>query len=163
MRKILFALVLLFAAGMALAAPPVPVKLGGAGSAPISIEASSMELRGKERVAVFTGDVKAIKGEMAINADSVEVYTNEDQSIKAVNASGNVRLKNADIAAVAGAMAYDVAGDSAVLTGEPKVWRGRDAVGGEKITIHFADSRIAVEKASAVLFPEDAKKTEVKK
>jgi lipopolysaccharide export system protein LptA len=122
-----------------------------------------MELRSKERLVVFTGEVTAVKGEMTINADRLEVRSTEDQRIKEVLATGNVRMRNGDIAAVAGAADYSLETDIAVLSGEPKVWRGKDAVSGEKISINFADGRINVERASAVLFPQDAGSQGIKK
>ena len=161
----IFALVLLFvvigAAGFC--APPVPVMLGSDGGAPISVDAQSMELQSKERLVIFTGEVTATKGEMTINADRLEVRSTEDQRIKQVSAKGNVRLRKGEIAAVAGAADYNLETDVAVLSGEPKVWRGRDAFSGEKISINFTDERISVERASAVLFPQETKPGEIKK
>jgi lipopolysaccharide export system protein LptA len=139
------------------------VLLGDDGGAPISVDARSMELQSKERLVIFTGEVTAVKGEMTINADRIEVRSTEEQQIKQVTASGNVRLRKGEIAAVAGAADYNLETDVAVLSGEPKVWRGRDAVSGEKISINFTDGRISVEKASAVLFPQETKPGGVKK
>lgn len=144
-------------------APPIPVSLGDDGGAPISVDARSMELQSKERLVIFTGEVTAVKGEMTINADRIEVRSTEEQQIKQVTASGNVRLRKGEIAAVAGAADYNLETDVAVLSGEPKVWRGRDAVSGEKISINFTDGRISVEKASAVLFPQETKPGGIKK
>ncbi|PLX41474.1 MAG: hypothetical protein C0608_05515 [Deltaproteobacteria bacterium] len=148
-------LIILALAGPGLA-EPTTLALGKEG-APVSVDAEKMELFGMDNIVLFTGNVTAVRGEMSIASERLEVRSDEKGNIKTILATEDVRMRMAQMAAVAGRAEYDLEADLVELTEDPRVWRGRDAVGGERITIHIADSRISVDKARAVLFPEELK------
>ncbi|PLX42126.1 MAG: hypothetical protein C0609_10375 [Deltaproteobacteria bacterium] len=141
---------------LAAIAEPTTLSLGE-GGAPISVDAEKMELFGLDNIVLFTGSVTAVRGEMSIASERLEVRSDDNGNIKAILALGDVRMRMSEMAAVAGRAQYDLMEGVVELTEDPRVWRGRDAVGGERITIHIEDSRISVEKARAVLFPEEMK------
>ena len=110
-----------------------------------------------DNIVLFTGSVTAVRGEMSIASERLEVRSDDNGNIKAILALGDVRMRMSEMAAVAGRAQYDLMEGVVERTADARVWRGRDAVGGERITIHIEDSRISVEKARAVLFPEEMK------
>lgn len=125
------------------------------GSEPLQVDAKTMTHNAKENVIVFDGEVVAHQGPMTLHADRVEVRVDpKSQEIRTVHATGNVRLLKEDLVAVGEAADYEAAAGVAVLTGNPKVWRGKDVVAGEKITVFLSDNRSTVEgRVKAVLFP----------
>lgn len=148
------ALVLTLAGG---AAPTRAAELPGGwalGAEPLQVDARSLDARGAENRVVFEGDVVARQGELTLQADWVEVVVDPvTREIQAVKARGNVRVQKAEIVAAGREGTYDARTGVVVLTGEPKVWRERDVVAGEKITLFLAENRSVVEGARAVIYP----------
>lgn len=140
----------------ALAAPGGGLLTVNVSNSPVSIDADSMELRQKERLVVFTGAVSARRDDLSIQADRVEVKMQEKgEEVESIRSSGNVRIKKGELLASGREGIYDVGADLITLTGEPKVWRGRDAVEGERILLHISDERVEVERARAIMYPSD--------
>ena len=103
---------------------------------------------------VFEGEVIARQGELTLQADRVEVRADQKtRELRSVRARGNVRLRKAEVVATGEQADYDAVSGVAVLTGSPKVWRDRDVVAGDKITLYLAEDRSVVEGAKAVIFP----------
>lgn len=124
------------------------------GKEPLQVDSRSLEARGTEGVVVFEGNVVARQGELTLQADRVEVKIDPDtREIRSVEARGAVRIQKEDVVASGREATYDAVTGVVVLTGDPKVWRGRDVVAGEKITLYLAENRSTVEGARAVLFP----------
>ncbi|MBE0618123.1 MAG: lipopolysaccharide transport periplasmic protein LptA [Proteobacteria bacterium] len=156
----LAALALLVAAGAGGARAQVPtggadgVPLWSTGSEPLQVDSRSLEARGAEGQVVFEGDVVARQGDLVLQADRLEVtMDSETRELRSVVARGKVRIQKAEIVATAAEATYDAATGVVVLTGEPKVWRERDVVAGDRITLFLAENRSVVEGARAVLFP----------
>lgn len=139
------------------AALAAEVPLGGAwktGKEPLQVDSKTLEVRGEQGLVVFEGDVVARQGDVTLQADRVEVTVDPDtREIRGVEARGAVRIQKGEIVASGREASYDAGRGVVVLTGDPKVWRGRDVVAGEKITLYLAENRSVVEGARAVLFP----------
>lgn len=139
------------------AALAAEVPLGGAwgtGKEPLQVDSRTLEVRGEEGLVVFEGDVVARQGDLTLQADRVEVTVDPDtREIRGVEARGTVRIQKGEIVASGHEASYDAGRGVVVLTGDPKVWRGRDVVAGDKITLYLAENRSVVEGARAVLFP----------
>jgi lipopolysaccharide export system protein LptA len=126
-----------------------------AGDQPIEIEAKTMELRGNEGLVIFEGSVVAVRGDLTLTADRIEVLTaGQERQIERVDARGGVRIKKGDVVASGGSASYDVKGSVIVLIEKPTVWRGRDAVDGDRIEFHIDDGRVFVENARAIIHTE---------
>jgi len=153
MRRAAIAIVLILLASMAFAQPAersaTPWRAAGE---PIEIDAKSMELRGAERLVLFEGSVVAVRGDLTLFADKVELRTSTSgQQIETIEAAGNVRIRKGDMVASGEVAHYDVTASVITLTGKPTVWRGRDAVEGSRIVFHIEDERVQVEDARAIL------------
>jgi len=128
------------------------------GSEPLQVESKSLEAFGEGGRVVFEGDVMARQGDLTLQADRVEVHVKPDtREIRSVEARGSVRIQRGDLVASGEAASYDARSGVMVLTGDPKVWRGKDVLAGEKITLYLGENRIVVEGARAVLSPGEPK------
>jgi lipopolysaccharide export system protein LptA len=143
-------------------APPAPLPAGAAdkalpvwktGSEPLQVDSRTLETLGNEGVVIFQGDVVVRQGDVTLHADKVEVKVDRStREIRAVRASGNVRISKAEVVASGDQADYDAKAGVAVLTGNPKVWRDRDVVAGDRITLYLAEDRSVVEGARAVIY-----------
>ncbi len=136
-------------AGGAGAAPP-----WGSGSQPLQVDARTLDARGAENRVIFAGEVVARQGDLTLQADRVEVTLDPGtRELRTVHATGNVRVQKEEVVAVGREATYEAATGVVVLTGEPKVWRDRDVVAGDKVVLYLAENRSVVEGARAVIFP----------
>jgi lipopolysaccharide export system protein LptA len=143
----------LLSGALSLAAESGVLKMRG-DSKPIEIDSESMELRNQERTVIFIGSVVARRDDLTLQADRVEVKMAEKgQDVETIHAIGNVRVRKGDLLASGRDGLYRVAEDSVLLSGEPKIWRGRDAVTGDTVKVFLTEERVEVEKARAIMFP----------
>ena len=128
---------------------------------PLRVTSQQLEADNKQLVITFTGNVVAKQGEMTIYADIARVYyekKEEGNEVREIVATGNVRIQEADRLATCQKAVFTNAEQKIVLTGQPKVWQGKDMVSGEKIIILLEEDKSFVEsgpdqKVEMVLFP----------
>ncbi len=139
--------------GPALSAGPAPTLWSG-GREPLRVDADSLEIRGAEHLVVFQGHVRAVQGEMELEADELEVRLDpRTRDVQRAVARGSVRIRKGEVLAEGSRALYDAGRGVVVLEGEPRVWRGKDVVAGRRITLYLAEDRTVVEGARAVLYP----------
>ncbi len=155
MKRFVSALVLaLCLAGGALGAE-LPLGAWAQGKEPLQVDADSLEVLGGEGRVVFTGHVRARQGDLVLEADRLEVVLDpETRDLKEARASGDVRIRRGEVLATGREALYDAGRGTVVLQGDPKVWRGKDVVAGERITLFLAEDRSVVEGARAVIYPQ---------
>jgi lipopolysaccharide export system protein LptA len=132
---------------------PLPLGKTGSGEMPASeqplrITSQQLEADNKQLVIIFTGNVVAKQGEMTIYADVARVFyekKEEGNEVREIVATGNVRMQEGDRLATCQKAVFTNAEQKIVLTGQPKVWQGKDVVGGEKITILLEEDKSFVE------------------
>ena len=176
---VLIALALLAAAPLALAFQKME-----SSDEPVHVVADKLEVDNQNQVAVFTGAVKATQGDVTITSDMLEVYYDKDAKAKAgdkpkgeglmdqsgnvrkVVAIGHVRIKQKDRMAVGSKATYWAGGRRMLLEGKATVWRGKNQVSGDKITVYLDQDRSVVhgkpgKRVSVTITP--GKKTDKKK
>ena len=125
---------------------------------PIEVDSEAMELLGKDGKVIFTGEVIVNRGDMTLQSDRLEVTIGEEgRNLKKVVATGNVRMRKGELVASGAKAVYDVDGGIVTLTGEPKVWQGRNVISGETIMLYLADERVVVDKPKATLYSDQMK------
>lgn len=109
-------------------------------SQPIEIEANILTLEQDKSLAIFEGHVLAVQGELSLKADKVRVYyaaqgsTNE-QSIRLIEADGDVIIASPRETATGDEGRYDVAGETMQLTGDVVLTRDGNILKGDQLDI----------------------------
>jgi len=123
----------------------------------INILADKLVFERENNFAEFSGHVEATEKDTVLTADNMKIYFNKDmatrqeasfnnQNIKEIHASGNVRILFDNNEAVSENALYSIENNVLVLTGNnTRVTNGNNFIVGEKITIFRADGSISVE------------------
>lgn len=134
--------------GTALAQQP-PQQGGGGGGDPIEIVADSLTVAQEQRLATFAGNVDAIQGDLRLRADRLLVYydggtgegsgggpqpaAGDGQSIRRLEASGNVSIASPGQTASGDRGTYEVAVGQVTLEGNVVLTRADNVVRGAKL------------------------------
>ncbi len=125
----------------------------------IQITADSMNAEGGGGFAEFIGNVKAVQGAFVISSDNLKIYYEsrkdgtkkpvaDEESIKKIVATGNVKISSDDKVALTDYAEYTTDTMILVLTGEgSKIISGNNSISGSKITLFRSDGRVKVESA----------------
>ena len=115
---------------------------------PIEISSDSLEVRQKENLAIFRGNVAAIQGRIRLRADRVDVHyrpqggTDSAGSISGViaklDAVGNVFISSPTETARGKVGVYDVDNKTVALSGGVVLTRGENVLRGERLVINLA-------------------------
>ena len=154
---------------------------GTAGVTPIQIEADRMETSRLGGRVVFTGNITARQGSLAIYADEMTVVyaaaspgagtaaegeTKLISKIEKLEARGNVKIVQEGWIATGDSMDYNAADRVATLTGNAKAWQDKNVVSGETIVLYLDEGKSVVQKSSregervkALIYPSGAEKS----
>ena len=124
----------------------------------IHITSDKLISGGDQSYVEFIGDVKAIQGSSEIICDTLKIYYKKDsvnpdgtpasdeQSLKKIVATGNVKIKLDNKDAETQEAVYMVDERIVILTGDnSKIVSGKDSVAGSRITLYRDTGRIKVE------------------
>jgi lipopolysaccharide export system protein LptA len=155
--------------------------LGGARSkGPITITSDTLEYEYKAGVIVYRGTVMATQGDVKLRSNELRITLarNEEKReggdgeasdgrlddmsagrLRAVVASGDVRIDQGTRWAVGGRATFDQANRTLVLTENPVLHDGPNEVAGDRVVVYLDQDRSVVEggrkRVKAVLFPDD--------
>lgn len=106
----------------------------------IDITADRLEVREKEDIAVFSGSVEAVQGELNINADSITVYYKKpvgggDPTISRLDMAGNAKLVSPSEEVSSDWAVYDVEARLVTLGGSVVLGSGDSQVRGERLEL----------------------------
>ena len=144
------------------------------GEYPLHITAARLEADQKERVIIFSGQVKATYGDSILYAEQLRVYyeppaagskpkaaaqapeKKEDsplgdlggEKIDRIVASGGVRFVQAEKVATGREATYYRARDEVVLVGNPQVWSAENTLKGERIIFNLHNNHVVVESSA---------------
>jgi lipopolysaccharide export system protein LptA len=124
---------------------------------PILITADQLISNNEEKYAEFIGNVKATQADFVITSDKLRIYyegdlldaeektDQDDEMLKKIVASGNVKIRSDQYNADTENAEYDTQTLTIVLTGEnSKVFSGKSSIIGSKIILHRKDGRFKV-------------------
>lgn len=132
-------------------------KTGQAGNEPIQIVADELISYNEDKYAEFIGNVKVTQGNFTITSDKLKIYyqgellDNEKQGgdeelLKKIIATGNVKISTEQYNAEAEKAEYDTAAMTVILSGEnTQVISGKNSITGSKITLNRKSSQVKVE------------------
>ncbi len=113
---------------------------------PINITSDRLELDNKEKKIIFIGNVIAKQEDMTIYSDKlIATYSEDKKEIKKVIAIGNVKITKGDNIATCEKAVFDNLKKTVTLTQNPKIWRGKDFISGDKMTFLIKEDKILVE------------------
>ncbi len=139
-----------------IASPLVFAAKGGAKpSPPINITSDKMEILDKEGTVHFIGNVKAVRGDLVINADDVTVYYSSQKVagktkkvMKKIVAKGHVKVTKEDKVAIGDKAVYDRPREIITLSGNAQVWQGKNRVSGAEILFFVNEDRSIVKRGA---------------
>ena len=134
---------------------------GPAGNEPIQIVADELISYNEEKYAEFIGNVKVTQGEFTITSDKLKIYYQgellenekkggDEELLKKIIATGNVKISSEQYNAEADQAEYDTAEKTVILSGEnARVISGKNSITGSKITLNQKSGRVKVESSGA--------------
>ncbi len=142
---------------------------------PLHIVSDQMVAQQISSMVEFSGNVKAVLNDSTVLADSIKIYfntdkdtvdknpkkTDEQNNIKKIISTGDVKYSAGDRKAFADKAVYTTIDDKLVLTGKsPKLITGSSFVTGKKITFYRKQDKVIVEsdnkkRVEAFFNPED--------
>jgi lipopolysaccharide export system protein LptA len=167
----------LLASGLAVAqaqrpasAPPVQSLLQGGQDKdqPVQIEAASLEVRDKNKMATFSGDVQVVQGDTTMKCQKLIVFYGQEvgiaqngapapdakpapagpkgaQNIRRIEARGGVTVITKDQNASGDLGVYDLIAKTITLTGNVVVSQGQNVIHGERVVVDTVTGNARVE------------------
>jgi lipopolysaccharide export system protein LptA len=118
---------------------------------PVKIQAAALEVRDKDKLATFTGDVHVVQGDTQLRSKVLVVFYEEEpgkpampaaqpgpggqQQIKRMEAKGGVVVTQKDQTAVGDTAEFEMQSNTVTLTGNVVVTQGQDVVKGHKLVV----------------------------
>jgi lipopolysaccharide export system protein LptA len=118
---------------------------------PVKIRAASLELREKDKLATFTGDVYVLQGDTEMRCKVLVVFYEEetgtrtvkaadpgpggDRQIRRIEAKGNVVVVQKDQNATGDAATFNMRENTVTLVGNVVVTRGADVLRGQRLVV----------------------------
>jgi lipopolysaccharide export system protein LptA len=128
---------------------------------PVNIKAASLEVRDKEKVATFSGDVHVVQGDTDMRCKTLVVYYEESAAtggtpktdgpktaqpgpagssqIRRMEARGNVVVTQKDQIATGDRGDFDMRSNTVTLSGKVVVTKGQDVLRGERLVVNLTD------------------------
>jgi len=123
---------------------------------PVKIQAASLEVREKDKVATFTGDVHVLNGDTELRCKALTVFYDEDNSsgrnmkaaepgpggerqIKRIEAKGGVTVTQKDQNAAGDAAIFNMRENTVTLTGNVVVTKGQDILRGQRLVVDLTN------------------------
>ncbi len=124
---------------------------------PVNIKAASLEVRDKEKVATFNGDVHVVQGDTDMRCKTLVVYYEDNSKdskdavkaaqpgpagstqIRSMEARGNVVVTQKDQIATGDRGDFDMRTNTVVLSGKVVVTKGHDVLRGERLVVNLTD------------------------
>ena len=118
---------------------------------PVKIRAAALELREKDKMATFTGDVYVLQGDTEMRCKQLVVFYEQetetrtvkaadpgpggDRQIRRIEAKGNVVVTQKDQNATGDAATFNMRENTVTLVGNVVVTRGADILRGQRLVV----------------------------
>ena len=118
---------------------------------PVRIQAASLEVRDKDKKAVFSGNVQVVQGDTKLTSKTLTVFYEGDpanpgapvaqgkgegqQQMRRMEAKGGVKVTQKDQIATGDTADYDVRANTITLNGNVVVTRGEDVLRGSRLVV----------------------------
>jgi lipopolysaccharide export system protein LptA len=129
---------------------------------PVQIEAASLEVRDKDKIATFSGDVNVTQGDTNMKCKSLLVFYDQDNktsagmksaqpgpggssSIKRLEAKGGVIVTQKDQIATGETGIFDMKSNTITLAGKVTVTQGQNILRGDRLVVDITTGAARVE------------------
>jgi lipopolysaccharide export system protein LptA len=134
---------------------------------PIKISSASLEVRDKDKVATFSGDVHLVQGDTTLRSKTLLVFYNDEdapkpakppppiagapdappisQQIRRVEAKGGVFVTQKDQTATGESGVFDMQANTVTLLGNVVISQGQNVVKGDRLTVDITSGTSRVE------------------
>lgn len=134
-------------------------------SEPVKIEAASLELRDREKIATFAGNVQLMQGDTTLRCTTLVVFYDQEgaaaknapktasfggggqQQIRRLEARGGVVVTQKDQTATSDTGIFDMRANTATLLGNVVVTQGQNVLRGERLVVDLTTGVSRVESA----------------
>jgi lipopolysaccharide export system protein LptA len=155
------------------AAPPVQSMIQSQGQdQPVQIEAASLEVRDKNKMATFAGNVQVVQGDTTMKCQKLVVFYGQEvgiapsaaaapdakpagptmpksaQNIRRIEARGGVTVVTKDQNASGDLGVYDLVSKTITLTGNVVVSQGQNVIHGERVVVDTVTGNARVESSN---------------
>lgn len=124
--------------------------------APVHIVSDKLEAYQQQQKVIFIGNVVAKQGELTIRGDRMTIFYLERDNpqpneeglagkVDRIEVDGGVHISQKNIVATGEHVVYFNEENKIILTGNPRVERGKDSIQGEKITLFLDTEKSVVE------------------
>jgi len=163
------------------AAAPEQSKKVAASPSPVRISSDTAEYFNKDGLAVFTGNVVVVQADSTITADRMEVTFEkpapvEGQPAGGIGAPANAQRITSIVAqqkvsfrqvdpetkkeryATGDKGVYDFDQRIVTMSGNPRLWEGKNVVVGDEMVFHLVEKKVTVKgKVNLTVYPDDLK------
>ncbi|MEX0753476.1 MAG: LptA/OstA family protein [Xanthobacteraceae bacterium] len=129
---------------------------------PVQIEAATLEVRDKDKVATFSGNVHVIQGDTDMRSRTLVVFYEEDASVKTgaraaqpgpggtsqikrLEAKGDVVVTQKDQTATGDRGIFDMRANTVTLIGNVIISQGQNVLRGERLTVDLTSGVSRIE------------------
>jgi lipopolysaccharide export system protein LptA len=132
---------------------------------PIKINSASLEVRDRDKMATFSGDVHLVQGDTTMHSKTLVVFYDDDpaskpakppaasataaapvnQQIRRVEARGDVIVKQKDQTATGENGVFDMRANTVTLLGNVVISQGQNVVKGDRLTVDMTSGVSRVE------------------
>jgi len=125
---------------------------------PVKIRAISLEVRDKERMATFSGDVHVVQGDTEMRCKQLVVMYDEDpdtkgaknndsgsKQIRRIEAKGGVTVTQKEQNASGDSGIFDMRANTVTLVGNVIVTRGTDVLRGQRLFVDLGSGRTTLD------------------
>jgi lipopolysaccharide export system protein LptA len=156
------------------AAPPVQSMIQSQGQdQPVQIEAASLEVRDKNKMATFSGNVQVVQGDTTMKCQKLVVFYGQEvgivhvagppdakpapamptmpksaENIRRIEARGGVTVVTKDQNASGDLGVYDLVSKTITLTGNVVVSQGQNVIHGERVVVDTVTGNARVESSN---------------
>ncbi len=132
---------------------------------PVQIEAATLEVRDKDKVATFSGDVRVTQGDTNLRCKSLLVFYDQEnnpnnlktaqpgpqgqQQIRRLEAKGGVVVTQKDQTATGEMASFDMRTNTVTLMGNVLVTQGQNVLRGERLVVDLTSGVSRVESGKA--------------
>lgn len=118
-------------------------------NAPIRIEADSLEVDERKKIAVFSGKVSVSQERMRLTASRLEIRYSPGENgrptrLRTVDARGGVRMSMKDQVATGAHAHYDLSTEIMTLTGNVVLSQGENVIRGDKVEVNLKTGKSRV-------------------